>query len=163
MAEVVFQFTPDLLDLLIEAIPRLCKSKWDVVNFFRGAGVPEQHLDEISKRLRDNPDGVGKFTIARTVLLRINECGDEGIRPRREIIRRVVGFEDFSTCWDNDKFEAMGLVARIRETVNVKDAFTRIQLEKDRQISERLAASQKELSEKLRKHEELYRPLLAAP
>ncbi|TFH49151.1 MAG: restriction endonuclease, partial [Methanothrix sp.] len=35
----IFQYTPDLLNLLIDAIPRICRSKNDVLTFFKGAGV----------------------------------------------------------------------------------------------------------------------------
>ena len=56
-------------------------------------------------------------------------------RPRREILRRVVEFEDFSTCWPNERFEAEGLVARIRSVVDVKDSFTRMRQERDAEVS----------------------------
>jgi hypothetical protein len=39
---------------------------------------------------------------------------------RREVLRRVVEFEDFSRCWPDDQLVAEGLVARVRAVINVK-------------------------------------------
>jgi len=54
------------------------------------------------------------------------------------VLRRVVGFEDFSVCYPNDSLVAAGLVAKVRSLVNVKDSFTRMQIEEQRQRTERL-------------------------
>lgn len=40
MSETTFQYPPDLFALLVDTVPVLCKSKKDVVLFFRGAGAP---------------------------------------------------------------------------------------------------------------------------
>lgn len=37
-----YHYPPELLSLLVDTIPLLCRSKNDVVVFFRGAGAPEQ-------------------------------------------------------------------------------------------------------------------------
>ena len=77
-------------------------------------------------------DSVNKFDIVRTMLTRLNEAaGDKALRDRREIVKRVVEFEDFSTCWPDDRLEAQGLVAQIRQAVNAKDSFTRMQQERE--------------------------------
>ena len=59
---------------------------------------------------------------------------------RREVIKRVSEFEDFSTCYENDRYKAQGLVVQIQKVVNVKDSFTRINLEREKERKERQAA-----------------------
>ena len=75
---------PDLLQLMIDAIPRLCRSKRDVVLFFRGAGVADSEVADIEARLASDPDSLNKFEIARTVLVRLNDIGDKALRERRK-------------------------------------------------------------------------------
>jgi len=54
--------------------------------------------------------------------------------PRRsEIVKRVCECTDFSRCWPDDQLIAHGLVARVQHVVNVKDTFTRINLERQRE------------------------------
>ena len=45
---------------------------------------------------------------------------------RRELLKRVVEFENFSTCCPEDRLEAQDLVSQIRSVINVKDSFTRM-------------------------------------
>ncbi len=130
MAEA-FHFPPHLFDLLVDTLGRLSKGKKGVVHFLRGAGVDEADLTEVDRIVQTAPDTINKFEIARRVLTKINARGDSGLGPRREIIKRVVEFEDFSSCWPGDQLEARGLVAAVREAVNKKDAFTRMQRERD--------------------------------
>ena len=129
--EITFHYPPELLQLLIDAIPRLCRAKGDVILFFRGAGVEQQVFADLERQLAVDSRGVNKYAIARTVLTRLNEAGEVTLRERREIIRRVVEFEDFSTCWPNDQLKAKGLVAEIQRVINVKDSFTRMRQERD--------------------------------
>ena len=49
----------------------------------------------------------------------------------------MVEFEDFSSCWPKDELKAKGLVAEIRRVVDVKDSFTRMKQERDKEASER--------------------------
>lgn len=129
--DTAYHYPPELLQLLIDAIPRLCRSKLDVLLFFRGAGVSVNVLQPLEARLAANRADIGKFTIARTVLAKINEAGDSALRERREVLKRVVEFEDFSTCWPEDQLKAKGLVAEIRRVVMVKDSFSRIHSERE--------------------------------
>lgn len=126
-----FHYPPDIFELLVETIPRLVKGKKSVVLFFQGAGVPEQDWSDILKKLDTTPESINKFDIARTVLTRLNQHGDSGLGPRREIIRRVTQFDSFESCWENERLKAKGLVASVREAVNAKDAFTRMKQERD--------------------------------
>ncbi|MDX2087843.1 MAG: restriction endonuclease [Kofleriaceae bacterium] len=91
-------------------------------------------MDELSSQIATEPTSISKFAIVRKVLTVLNDEGDSGIRPRREIIKRVCEFEDFSRCWENDRLEAEGLVARLRQVVGIKDSFTRMKHERDREL-----------------------------
>lgn len=148
--DIVFHYPPELLNLLIDAIPRLCRSKRDVLLFFRGAGVSEATLRDLNAQVRSDPESVTKFAIVRTVLTRLNEGGERTLRERREVLKRVVEFEDFSTCWPNDQLVVKGLVAEIRRVVNVKDSFTRIHQERDAEREQHKAA-QRQKTEQLEK------------
>ena len=135
--DITFHYPADLMALLIEAIPALNKSKLDVVTFFKGAGVGSDYLADLEDRVRTNRAGIGKHEIVRTTLTRLNQKGEVALRERREVLRRVVEFENFSMCWDNDRDTAKARVAEIRELVNVKDTFTRLNLEREQERKKR--------------------------
>lgn len=130
MAEA-FHYSPELFELLVETIARLTRAKNGVVLFLRGAGVADEDLADVAQAVRTNPDSINKFEIVRRVLTKVNARGDSGLRPRREIIKRVVEFENFETCWPEDRLKAKGLVASVREAINAKDSFTRMKQERD--------------------------------
>lgn len=138
--DTTYHYPPELLQLLVDTIPRLCRSKEDVLVFFRGAGVQEALINPLRARVRARDQSLNKFTIARTLLMHLNERGDAALRERREVLKRIVEFEDFSTCWPDDQLKAKGLVAEIRRVTDVKDAFTRIRQERDREAEARKAA-----------------------
>lgn len=133
-----YHFPPELMDLLIDTIPLLCRSKLGVLAFFRGCGVPDGTAADLRRRVATDKATISKFEITRTILTRLNERGDRALAQRREVIRRVTEFEDFSACWDSDQLKAQGLVARVRNVVNVKDSFTRLSQEHERERQERL-------------------------
>ena len=139
-----FQYPPDLFNLLVDAIPLLNRSKQDVLLFFRGAGVGEHLLADLRDRLRRDAQGINKFQIARTVLERLNTGGDAALRERREVLRRVVEFTNYDSCWPNDQLKAKGLVASIRDIVNEKDSFTRMNQAREQERRERLAAIERD-------------------
>ena len=85
-----YHYPPELLELLTDAIPCLVKSNW-------------------KQRVRTDRDSVKKYEIARSVLCRVNADGDVALAVRREILRRISAWEDFSTCYDNDRCKALGL------------------------------------------------------
>lgn len=133
-----YHYPPDLVAVLVDTIPILVRSKPDTLEFFRSAGVAPKHLADLERRLVPDRNSVGKYEIARTVIHRINAEGESGLRTRREIVRRVVDWGDFSTCWPETALQAQGLMAKVRDLVNVKDAFTRMQQERERERQERL-------------------------
>jgi len=131
--DATYHYPPELLELLVETIPRLVRSKPAVVDVFRGAGVDESLLSDLAEQVRRDRNSISTFHIARTVLTRLNDRGDACIRERREVLRRVTEWEDFSTCWEKNRLEAEGYVVRVRDVVNVKDSFTRMKQERDRE------------------------------
>ena len=137
-----FHYPPEVFNLLVDTIPLLCRSKQDVVHFFVGAGVENEDLSEVARIVRTNRGSINKFDIVRNVLTKVNARGDSGLRPRREILKRVTEFENFDTCWDSDRLKAQGLVAVLSKTINVKDSFTRMKQERDTE-KEKTVASQR--------------------
>jgi restriction system protein len=128
-----YHWPPELMELLVDTIPLLCRSKVAVLDLLRGAGVGEELLLGFRRQLQEDPSTISKYKIVRSVLVRLNQQGDRSLPARRLLLRRVAEFEDFSTCWPDDQLKAKGLVAEIRRVVNVKDSFTRLQQEGDQQ------------------------------
>ena len=132
--DTVYHYPPDLFELVVETLPLLCRGKMNVIEYFRGAGTPTDLLSDLEEQVRNNPKEIGKHRITRTILHRLNSLGDSGIRPRREILKRITKTEDYSTGWPEDQLKAMGLVSRIRDVINVKDSFTRMSNERDAEL-----------------------------
>jgi hypothetical protein len=142
MKETPYHYPPELLKVLIDVIPKLCKSKDDLMLFFKGAGVSKQILNPHENLLRNNRREFNKYHVTREILSAINEQGDKSLAARREVIKRVTEFEDFSVCWPNDQAAARGLVVQLRDMVNVKDSFTRMKMEKDEEKRRRVKQEQ---------------------
>lgn len=138
-ADITFHYPPELFNLLGDAIPLLNRSKKDVLLFFQGAGVPVDMLSDLAQRLRTAPKEIGKHEIARVALERINARGERTLRERREVLRRVVEFTSYDACWPDDQLKAKGLVASIRDVVNQKDSFTRMNQAREDERRARLA------------------------
>ena len=132
-----YHFHPEIMNLLVDTLPLLFRSKDNLLLFFRGAGVTPNLVADLTLRVQTDRTNITKYEIARTILSRINDHGDAMLSTRREVIKRVVEFEDFSTCWPDDQLKAKGLLSEVRRVVNVKDSFTRMTLERE---SERKAA-----------------------
>jgi len=133
--EIIYHYPPELTQLLIDTIPLLCRGKKDVILFFKGAGYDSKIAQSFLVRINRKDETVNKYLITRELIADINERGEPALRIRRELLKRVVEYEDYSTCWPADQLKAKGLVAEIRRVINVKDSFTRMQneVEKDRQ------------------------------
>jgi len=97
--DITFHYPPELFELLIDTIPLLCRSKKGVLHFLQGAGVDLQLLDDLWQQVERDKDSIHKHEIVRTTLTRLNMQGEVTLRERREILKRVVEFEDFSSCW----------------------------------------------------------------
>lgn len=152
--QLVHHYPPELMALLVEAIPRLLKSKKDVLVFFKGAGVPRTAYADIEQTVRHDRQSIRKFEMVRQILTRLNDRGDAALAQRREILKRVTQWDDFTGCYESDRMQAKGYVAEIQRLVNVKDSFTRMSQERDRERGERVAKHQREITERQRvKHE----------
>ena len=149
--DITFHYPPDLFDLMVRAIPALVRSKRDLLLFFRGAGIPDAMFQDISEKVRIDRDSIYKHEIARTILERLNKKGESGLGERRELLRRVCDYSDFSSCYPNTMAEARGLVAQIRELVKAKDTLTRIVQERDREREERIRENQKRIDAERKK------------
>ena len=150
--DVTFHYPPELFNLLVDAVPLLNKTKKDVLLFFRGAGVAEAMLHDLRRRLKTDHKNLSKFEIARTVLQRLNERGETTLRERRELLRRVVEFTNFDACWSDDQLKAKGAVSSVRDIVNQKDSFTRMNLAREAERQARLAVAEKQ---RRAKHQQL--------
>ena len=146
--DITYHYPPELFNLLVDTIPRLVRGKDDVLLFFRGAGVERKDVADIETILQKDRDALNKFGITRTVLQRLNERGEVALRERREILKRIVEFEDFSTCWESEQLKAKGLVSEIRRVVNIKDSFVRMREERDSEKDRHRAEYEKQLKEK---------------
>ena len=153
--DITYHYPPELFNLLIDTIPRLSRSKQNLLLFFRGAGIRRVDLSDLESQVAANRQSINKFQIVRTVLQRLNERGEVSLGERRELLRRIVEFEDFSACWPSDELEAKGLVAEIRRIVNVKDSFTRMRQEKEDERSKRIAEKEQEVKAAQEKQKKL--------
>lgn len=137
--DISFHYPPELFNLLVDTLPKLCKSKQDLLLFFKGAGVSRPILAPYEALLRTRKTEFNKYPVTRELLTKLNELGEKGLGERREVLKRVVEFQDFSVCWEKDQAPSRGLVAQIRELVNVKDTFTRINIEREQERKQRIA------------------------
>lgn len=162
--DIVFHYPPELTQLLIQTIPLLCPSKPDVLLFFKGAGVSDATTRDLADRVSRDRNSINKYEIVRTVLERLNSKGEATLRERREILKRVTEFDDFSTCWAADQLKAKGLVAEISRVVGVKDSFTRMKQAQEDERNQRIAEQRKkiEAEQKRRASLDLLRGELAA-
>ena len=142
--DIVFHYPPELMNLLIDTIPRLCRSYEDTLQFFQGAGVEFAVTADLWVLLKKDKGSLNKFKIVREVLTKLNEQGEATLRERREILKRVTEFEDFATCWPDDRLEAQGLVSRIQRVVNVKDSFTRMKEERAQERQQHISKREAE-------------------
>ena len=136
--DISFHYPPELMSLLIDTIPLLNRSKRDVFLFFKGAGIADAMVAGPAQQWQQDKNSISKFEIVRQVLTLLNQRGESCLRERREVLKRVVEFESFSACWDKDRLKAQGLVAEIRSVVNVKDSFTRINIEREQERQQRI-------------------------
>ncbi|HUW06412.1 MAG TPA: restriction endonuclease [Williamwhitmania sp.] len=143
----IYHYPPDLFDLIVQTIPLLNRSKKSVLTFFNGAGVDSRIYKDVSIKVNSAPDSISKYDICRTILERINQDTDKYLRERREILKRITEFEAFSTCWESDQFKAKGMVAEIQKVINVKDSFTRMKQERDKEQNLRKQEYQNKIAE----------------
>lgn len=152
-----FHYPADLFNLLVEAIPLLNKAKKDVFLFFHGAGVPEQLMQPSRAQWERDKGSISKKDIARQMLTLINEQGDKYLRQRREVLKRVTQFDDFSACWDKDQLPAQGMVAKIQKIVSAKDTVTRLQNEVENERAAKQRQREEEIARQANHRDEIRR------
>jgi hypothetical protein len=137
---VLGHLRPDLVAKLVDAITNLVWGKQQVLDLFRNAGVPQRLLTDYQEEVNRDRASVKKPVMIRTVLQRMNDAGDapECVRMRRELVRRVVEWKNYSTCQPNCEDIARGAVAAVAEIVGKYDFLTEIRQERDRQQNERI-------------------------
>jgi hypothetical protein len=119
-----YHYPHELLELLVDTIPRLIKSKAGLLEFFEETGAPKELIAEWRTRLREDRASVSKYHLARGLLRGLNALGDEARPVRHQVLRRLARHADFSAGWEDDRGRAEELVARIRELAGVTDADT---------------------------------------
>lgn len=153
--EITAHYSAELLGLLIEAVPRLFRGKKDVLLFFRAAGVRNELTADLVAQIGTSPESITKPEIARKVLERLVEEGERALGERREVLKRVVEFRDFGTCWSDDQSKVKELVSEIRRILSVKDSFAHMHRAADDERSRRLAEQATKLAEAQRRKTEL--------
>jgi hypothetical protein len=94
--DLVHHFPPDVFEALVEAIPLLVRPRKAVLLFFRGCGVDRQVLAELEARMDVDPR-LSKYHATRELLTYLNDRGERALRERREVVKRVAGFDEFSS------------------------------------------------------------------
>jgi hypothetical protein len=113
-AQGEFPFTPELLQLLQDAIPLICASKRDTILFFLRAGVPESWLAEMKRQVETCRSCVTKFSITQETLAKLDQDREHHQQALQEVLKRVAAFEDFSVCGPILRQKAVELVAEVR-------------------------------------------------
>ena len=153
-----FHFPPDLFNLLVDTIPRLNKSKKDLLIFFRNVGVPASYLQKYYVLLNTDKLQFKKFDVTRDVLAFLNQQQDKMLGVRRKLLQRVVEFDSFEVCYPNDKDRAKANVADIQKLVTLKDTITRYENYMTNEQNEKIKAL-KEKNEKIRQSKEHFERL----
>jgi|GEM_PF-6979228 len=131
---VLGHLRPDLIQKMVDAITNLVWGKQQVIDLFRNAGVPDRLLQDFQQQVIRDKDSVKKPIMIRTILQRMNDAGDsaDAVRMRREVVRRVIEWKNYSTCQPNCEDIARGAVASVQEIVDMYDFITEIRQERDR-------------------------------
>jgi hypothetical protein len=137
---------PDLIAKLVDAITNLVWGKQQVLELFQNAGVPNELLNDFHEQVERDRASVKKPIMIRAILQRMNSAGDkpEAIRMRRELVRRVIEWKNFSTCQPNCEDLARGAIAAVREIVGKYDFLTEIRNERDRQRDAQIRGTHEE-------------------
>ena len=136
------------MNLLVDTIPRLNKSKKDLIVFFQNCGVENKYLQQYIDLLNRDKDTFNKYNVTRDVLTLLNQGGDLMLGVRRQLLQRVICFDSFDSCWNNDRDRAKANVSEISKIVRLKDTVTRFESITNEERSKR-AAHNKLRSEKI--------------
>ena len=138
-ADITFHYPPELFNLLVDTVPRCIRSKKHVLLFFRGAGVSGDLIDDLAERLETAPSEVKQIRSGRA---------PSSMPCARGRQRSGKGATCFAASSNSQISTRVGRatnsrprtrLASIREVVNQKDAFTRINQEREQERQQRLA------------------------
>lgn len=121
--DITHQYPPELLHLLIDTIPLLCRSKKDIILFFNFAGIDKKYFADLEQKIEDDIEEISKYEIAGIILRRLNERGEVTLRERQEVLKKVTEFNAFSSCWPDDELKAKGLISEIQNLSDITDPF----------------------------------------
>lgn len=148
MESTTWHYPPDFLSRMIDTIPLLVKSKVELLGFFKGAGVSEDVLGPMRTRVAQDRSSVNMYEITRHVLFAVNEItGDEGLRVRREIVKRVTQFSAFENCYPNNVLKARGGVQFLSEYVRDRNTSARLDEHHHRELAKHIADSERKRDE----------------
>lgn len=156
--DTFFHFPPDLFNLLVDTIPRLNKSKKDLLLFFQNVGVPKEYLQQYHVLLVRNRSQFKKYDVTREVLTFLNEHPEKMLGVRRKLLQRVIEFESFDICYPNDKDRAKANVSDIKKLVKLKDTVTKYENFLSKEQNEKVKIQQ-EKAEKIRESKEHFEEL----
>lgn len=145
--DTYFHFPPDLFNLLVDTIPRLNKSKKDLLLFFQNVGVPNSYLQQYYLLLNENRSQFKKYDVTRDVLIFLNQQQDKMLGVRRKLLQRVIEFDSFGTCYPNDVDRAKANVADIQRLVKLKDTVTRYENYLNKEQNEKIKAQQEKIEQ----------------
>jgi len=160
--DITYHYPPNLLHLLMDTIPLLCRSAADAILFFKGAGVEKKYFADLEEEIEYDKEKMSKYEIVKTILKRLNERGEVTLRERQEVLNRVTEFEAFSSCLPDDQLIAQEFVSNIQDVVDGKDTFSRMEQESENEkqrLREEHKLKIKEVAEKKRQLEEIKQKL----
>lgn len=141
-----YHFPPDLFNLLVDAIPRINRTKKDLLAFFKNVGTPISLLNKYYPLINYDPKQISKKDITREVLEYLNSKDtDEYLGIRRQLLQRVVDFTAFNTCYDNDVDSAKARIYEIKQLVNLKDSVTKQEQFIENERQEKIKAKQQQI------------------
>lgn len=142
-----YHFPPDLFNLLVDAIPKINRTKKDLLSFFKNVGTPMPLLNKYYSIVNYDPKQISKRDITREVLEHLNSSdSNEYLGIRRKLLQRVVDFTAFNTCYDNDVDSAKARIYEIKQLVNLKDSVTKQEQFIKNERNEKIKAKQQQLN-----------------
>lgn len=144
---ISYHFPPDLFNLLVEAIPKINKTKKDLLSFFKNVGTPSNLLTKYYDIVRSNPKLISKKDITREVLECLNSNdNNEYLGIRRKLLQRVIDFTAFNTCYESDIDSAKARISDIKQLVSLKDSVTKQEQFLAHERQEKIKARQEHLN-----------------
>ncbi|MDD2978860.1 MAG: restriction endonuclease [Hespellia sp.] len=153
-----FHYPPDLFNLLVDTIPRLNRSKKDLLIFFQNVGVPVENLQSYYSLLSTNRSQFKKYDVTRDILTALNQQSDKMLGVRRKLLQRVIEFETFDICYPNDKDRAKANVSDIKKMVQLKDTVTKYENYLSKEQNEKIKSQQEKVN-RIKKSKEHFEEL----